>query len=109
LTLGDSFNYPVDNLPKSLTNLKFGNNFSQEVVNLPMGLKELKFGNDFCQDVNNLPSSLLNLVFGYSFNKSVERFLGNLEKFFIFREYELKENLGSKLSINYLCSYKNGK
>ena len=73
LSLGDSFNQSVDELPLGLKYLSLGNAFNQSVDNLPSGLKYLSLGDSFNQSVNNLPSGLTHLSLGDSFNKYINK------------------------------------
>ena len=67
------FNHPVENLPNSLTHLKFGKHFNQPIDNLPPSLMQLELGDDFNQPIDNLPRSLVHLEFSQKscFNKSI--------------------------------------
>ena len=71
LILGDQFNQTVNHLPSSLLILKLGNVFNQFIDNLPLSLVELTLGTKFNQRVDHLPPSLKILIFGDKFNQSV--------------------------------------
>lgn len=68
---GSDFDYPIDNLPKSLYCLRLGYTFNQSVDNLPESLTYLTFGDGFNQPVDNLPNSLKYINLGRSFNKPI--------------------------------------
>lgn len=53
--------YLLDNLPNSLTHLKFNNFFDNNVDYLPNLLTHLTFGINFNKPINNLPQKLLYL------------------------------------------------
>lgn len=82
LYIGDVFDKPIDNLPKSLTSLIFYNGcwFNHSVDNLPTQLKYLTLGDDFTHGIDNLPNSLLNLKIGNKFNKPVDNLPPNLKQ-----------------------------
>lgn len=75
LTLGDTFNRPVDHLPSRLENLRIGNgmetsSFNQPLDHLPPSLKVLVIGHEdspskFYQHLDNLPPSLHTLAVRY--------------------------------------------
>ena len=44
IRFGYSFNFPVDNLPSTITHIAFDNRFNQFVNNLPVNLKNLSSG-----------------------------------------------------------------
>lgn len=82
LYIGDLFNKPIDNLPKSLTSIVFHKDcwFNQSVDDLPAQLKYLTLGDDFSHPVDNLPISLLNLKIGSKFNHPVDNLPTNLKQ-----------------------------
>lgn len=64
------FDHPINNLPSTITSLKFGDQFDQPVDNLPPNLIFLEFGDCFDQPVTHLPSKVIekkkeNVVFDY--------------------------------------------
>ena len=67
LTLGMTFNQPLNILPNELQYLTFGNSFNQPLNKLPDGLTYLTFGNSFNQPLHKLPDGLTHLTFGNSF------------------------------------------
>ena len=69
LTLGSTFDKPVDHLPPSLTHLSFGHSFNRQVNNLPSSLKHLAFGEAFDQSVDHLPD--LDSITFANFSKSI--------------------------------------
>jgi hypothetical protein len=62
----------VDNLPQSLTELRFFFDFNQPVDNLPSSLSSLALSNLFNQPLDHLPASLTSLSFGnfYHYTKA---------------------------------------
>jgi hypothetical protein len=77
--LESKFNQSVDNLPNSLTHIKFGYNFNKSVDNLPLMIVWLEFDKCFNQYVDILPNNLKYLVFGDDFNKPVDNLPNSLE------------------------------
>ena len=91
---GSKFNQKINNLPTSLTHLRFGFYFNQKVNNLPQNLTHLTFGNRFNQEVNNLPQNLRYLTFGYYFNQFVDYLPSNIVEITFCYEFNQKiENL----------------
>ena len=105
LTFGDSFIYPVDNLPNSLTHLTFGSNFDQPVNNLPNNLTHVTFGEQFNQAVDYLPLNLTHATFRTSFDKQIDRLPKNITHlilgFEFNREIEKLPNSITHLTLGY--------
>lgn len=72
-SLNSNFNYPLLNLPPTLTKLTLLNSFDQLVDNLPPSLLYLYFGNYFNKPVDNLPPDLKYLRLGKNFNCSIDK------------------------------------
>ena len=79
LTLGSSFNYPVNNLPSSLKSLTLGDSFNHPIDNLPLSLQSLTLGDSFNHLIDNLPLSLQSLTLGDSFNHLIDNLPSSLE------------------------------
>jgi FNIP Repeat len=61
-TLGVEFNHPLPHhLPESLTWLSLGDSFNQPVESLPLSLHYLSLGHKYNQPLNKLPPKLLQL------------------------------------------------
>ena len=77
-----SFNQPINNLPRTITYLRFGCNFNKPVDNLIDGtiykMTYLHFGFHFNQSVDKLPNSLTHLIFDNCFNQSVDKLPNSL-------------------------------
>ena len=75
LTFSWDFNEPInrDNIPKSVTSIKFGEKFNRSVDELPLLIKSIEFGRHFNQTVDNLPSSIESIKFGHEFNQTVDK------------------------------------
>ena len=84
------FNQPVDNLPNSLTYLEFGRYFNQQINFLPDSLKYLKLGSHFNQSLENLPSSLIRIEFGDRYDKPVTDLPNNIREIKIGRYMDEK-------------------
>jgi len=83
------FNHPIDKncLPKSLTHLTLGFSFNQPVDDLPFGITDLSFGNSFNQPVDNLPNSVINLKFGWQFNQPTNFLPSSLKELYYYRSF----------------------
>jgi hypothetical protein len=80
LKIGDSFTKSVDNLPSTITTLILGGLFNKPVENLPLSLISLTLGYWFNQPVDNLPSGLLYLTVGHTFDKPIDKLPANLQR-----------------------------
>lgn len=72
---GNEFNYPVINLPNSITTIRFsGGSFNHSLDNLPVGIKELTLNSRFNQPLDYLPYGLEVLKFqsGSIFSHSLD-------------------------------------
>lgn len=115
LIIGDEYNYPLDNLPQTLTYLVFTNysKFSHPLNNLPISLIYLKFDyyvkfshpfnnlpqslkylklNDFNQPINNLPKSLIYLELDYEFNQPIDNLPQSLLYLILSNEFDQSIN-----------------
>jgi hypothetical protein len=65
LRLGICFNYPLDNLPRTLEILEFDDigHFNQPLHKLPSTLRKLKLGFSFNNIISNIPTSVLDIEF----------------------------------------------
>lgn len=72
LILRNDFDQSIDNLPPSLQTLQLGARFNQPVDHLPVSLQRLSFGITFNRTVDALPANLTHLKFGHSFNQTVD-------------------------------------
>ena len=74
------FNKPLDNLPPALTSLNLGScrDFNHPLYHLPAPLKELYVSVLFNNPVDNLPSTLLTLDLGSSFDQPVDHLSSTL-------------------------------
>jgi hypothetical protein len=97
LTLGDSFNQEINNLPENILYLSFGNSFNQNIDNiwlkLSNNLTHLILGDSFNQNINKLPENITHLTLGYEFTQNINinnqmLKLPNKLTNFIFRCYE---------------------
>jgi hypothetical protein len=59
----------IDELPASLTSLKFGFRFNQKINIFPPHLTSLEFGRSFNHEIDIFPSTLTHLVFNGIFNQ----------------------------------------
>jgi hypothetical protein len=107
LIFKENFNLPINNLPDSLTHLRFyfHSKFNQPINFLPKNLKLLFLGIDFNQPIdflnsegfpssltilqigerfnqpiNNLPNSLTTLILGSDFNQSIDNLPSSLTR-----------------------------
>ena len=110
IQFGKMFNQPIDNLPNSITHIKFvwDSAFNQPLDNLPMSLKSLVFngkskfnypldnlpeflehletGSSFNHPIDNLPSSLITIKFGNNLNQSVNNIPRTVKNIFFNQE-----------------------
>lgn len=93
------FDDSVDNLPKSLTHLRFGKKFSRRSVDhLPDSLTHLEFGEAFNQPVDNLPAGLISVKFGKKFAQSIDSLPHGLKSLKLCNKYrQLITSLPSSL------------
>ena len=80
-----SFNHPLDNLPISLKSLVFNgwSKFNYPLDNLPDFLEHLETGSRFNHLIDNLPRSLITIKFGTCFNQSVNNIPRTVKNIFI--------------------------
>lgn len=77
-----TFDAPIDNLPRSLTHLTIAGEFNQPINRLPLNLTHLTLMGRFNQYLDNLPASLTHLVIGEPFKKPINRLPPKLRVFF---------------------------
>ncbi len=68
LSLGETTDEPVHQLPPQLQILNLGFNFNQPIL-LPSTLRELEFSSDFNQLIDRWPPRLESLKFGFAYNQ----------------------------------------
>eukprot|EP01112_Ceratiomyxa_fruticulosa_P011653 TRINITY_DN3181_c0_g1_i1.p1 TRINITY_DN3181_c0_g1~~TRINITY_DN3181_c0_g1_i1.p1 ORF type:complete len:371 (+),score=49.59 TRINITY_DN3181_c0_g1_i1:48-1160(+) len=80
LTFGEKWDKPVENFPPNIIHLIFGQNFRHPVDGLlPQKIRYLTFGVCFNEDVKKLPLSVLDLKLGYFFNRPLDSLPLNLK------------------------------
>lgn len=102
LTLGRFFDQSIDQLPKTLTNLRFysTSEFSQPIHNLPDSLTKVTFGAYFNQPLKSLPNNLIRLNFDKNnmFNHQLDHLPNSLKYLFLGKNFNQKiANLPEKL------------
>lgn len=75
VTIGNSFNKRIHNLPENLQHLYLGDSFNSEISELPKNLRYLHIGDSFDKDLCALPNKLEYLSIGKSFYKKKIRTL----------------------------------
>lgn len=79
LAIGDHYNEPVDDLPKTLKSLKLGFHFNRPLNRLPPNLETLELGWYFNRSIEGIPSGIKILKFGGHFDQPLDMLPPGLE------------------------------
>lgn len=108
IRFGFSFNKSVRYLPDSITRIMFDYEFNQPVDDLPPNLTHLTFGIRFNQQLDNLPPSLTYLAFGCFFDQPLDNLPEGLTHLYLSRFFNHSlDNLPEGLTHLYLDDWFN--